>query len=149
MCYVWVPYVIAAVAAAGSVYVQNQNNKKQAKAIQEQINAQASSEADERAREARRERARIRVAAAESGVQGASFESALAQSTFNENYDITKIQDLAYRNENAQLSRYPQQNALGYGLAIGSSLYGTYANQGGSFNRRSETGVQISSGGHP
>lgn len=139
MCYVWVPYVIAALGAGGSMYVQNQNNKKMQQAIEEQVNTQATQEMDQRAREARAERARIRVAAAESGIQGASFESSLAQSLFNEANDTTKIKNLAEKNQLAQKSQYPISNATGYALAIGSSLASTYASRGSSAN----TGVQI------
>jgi len=139
MCYVWVPYLIAAVTAAGSVYQNNQNVKKQTAVIQEQVNAQASDESDQVARQARQERARIRAAAAESGVQGASFEDALNQSFFNEDQNLGKIQNLATRSTNAQLSGLSKQN---YGVAIGTSLVGAYANNA-SFGRKSDTGLQL------
>lgn len=146
MCYVWVPYVIAAISAAGSIYASNANNKTAVKAIKEQVTQQASEETDARARQARQERARIRVAAAESGVQGASFESSLAQSLFDEGTDFSKIQDAADQSVKTQSSYHPQTNALGYGLAVGGAINSTYADRGGTYGVKStssSTGVQI------
>lgn len=99
----------------------------------EELSTKASVEMGERVKQARRERARIRVAAGESGVQGASFESQLMDSFAQENQDLALISknarfaDRASAGQHASLSNaIDRPSYLSAGLQIGASGYGGY-----------------------
>ncbi|MDB5808899.1 MAG: hypothetical protein JWN94_1021 [Betaproteobacteria bacterium] len=72
---------------------------------QQQINNAAANETTERAKQAMIEQAKLRTISGESGVGGISSDRLLADSAFQEGYDITGI-------ESNRVNRVKQTNAL-------------------------------------
>lgn len=78
---------------AEAAYLQDYNNKVATQQLQaDQLNAQASEEMTQRARQARIERSRLRVAAGESGVGGLATERLINNASFQEGYDVSRIE---------------------------------------------------------
>lgn len=147
----------SALLAAGGAVAQRDTAKKQAKAIKmqndisaEEIRKAAGEQAGQLAREARVERARIRVAAAESGVGGLSFEQSLAQTLMNEGLNIGLVEtqeewDQRSREANANSQLAGIQIPTGLGI-VAAGVQG-YMGAGGTFGKTAKATKTPTAGG--
>lgn len=96
MCYVAIPYIVAAVMTVGTAaYDANQKKiatERSAKAQQKQVDAGAQSQTEDRIKATREQRASARAASAESGASGNSTEAILNDIMMQSGRDVSRIE---------------------------------------------------------
>jgi hypothetical protein len=109
MCYVAIPYIIAAVTAVGTAaYSANQQKiatERQMRVQQQQTDAGAQAQTDDRMKAAREQRASARAASAESGASGYSSDAILNDIMMQSGRDVSRIEK---NRENGQLESQQQ-----------------------------------------
>lgn len=120
---------IGAVGAKQQADAQEESIERQQEAQAEEAHASAQQAMGKRVAQARRERARLKVAAGEANIGGASFESQLMNSLFQEDFDladINKQSQFTQRGINAgaemAYSRVEQPNLALAGLQIAGAV---------------------------
>lgn len=124
MCYVAIPYIVAAVMAVGTAaYDANQrkiSTERTAKAQQLQIDAGSRAQTDDRLKAAREQRSAARAASAESGASGNSTDAIINDVMMQSGRDVSRIEK---NRENGMLESQQQARSR-YG-EINGQLVGT------------------------